>query len=127
MFEAPVWVSRSIVILLAVGFLPALIFAWIFEITPEGLKRESEFERAESITPHTGKRLDRLIMVVLALALGYFAFDKFALAPQREAEQANAARQEGRSEALVESYGDKSIAVLPFVDMSPNKDQEYFS
>ena len=127
MFDAPVWLSRSIVILLAVGFLPALIFAWVFEITAEGLKRESEVERAESITPHTGKKLDRVIMVVLALALGYFAFDKFALAPQREAEKTSAARQEGRSEALVESYGDRSIAVLPFVDMSPNKDQEYFS
>src|SRR5262245_30341633 len=83
---------------LAVGLLPALVFAWGFEITPEGLKRESEVERAESITPHTGKKLDRVIMVVLALALGYFAFDKFALAPQRAAEQASVARQEGRSE-----------------------------
>jgi hypothetical protein len=70
--------------------------------------------------------------MVLALALGYFAFDKFALSPQREAAlqqqkavELDAARKEGRSEALVESYGDKSIAVLPFVDMSPNKDQEY--
>ena len=134
MFDAPVWLLRSIVILLATGFLPALIFAWVFQLTPEGLKRESDVERAGSITPHTGKKLDRVIMMVLALALGYFAFDKFALSPQREAAlqrqkavELDAARKEGRSEALVESYGDKSIAVLPFVDMSPNKDQEYFS
>ena len=134
MFDAPVWLSRSIVILLATGFLPALIFAWVFQLTPEGLKRESDVERAGSITPHTGKKLDRVLMMVLALALGYFAFDKFALSPQREAAlqrqkavELDAARKEGRSEALVESYGDKSIAVLPFVDMSPNKDQEYFS
>jgi TolB-like protein/Tfp pilus assembly protein PilF len=127
MIDAPVWLSRSIVILLAIGFLPALIFAWAFELTPQGLKREKDVEPAESITPHTGKKLDRVIMVVLALALGYFAFDKFVLAPHREAEHMSAARKEGRSEALVASYGDKSIAVLPFVDMSPNKDQEYFS
>jgi TolB-like protein/Tfp pilus assembly protein PilF len=127
LFNAPAWLSRSIVILLAIGLLPALIFAWIFELTPEGLRREYQVERAGSIAPHTGKKLDQVIMVVLALALGYFAFDKFALGPQRAAEQASAARQEGRSEALVESYGDKSIAVLPFVDMSPNKDQQYFS
>ena len=126
-FEAPGWLLRALITLLAIGFLPALIFAWAFELTPEGLKREREVGRAESITPRTGRKLDRLIMVMLALALGYFAFDKFVLAPQREAEQARAARNAGRSEALVESYGDKSIAVLPFVDMSPQKDQEYFS
>ncbi len=127
MLDAPAWLARSILVVLAIGFVPALVVAWAFELTPEGLKREKDVERAESITPHIGKRLDRVIMVVLALALGYFAFDKFVLAPQREAAQTSAARQEGRSEALVESYGDKSIAVLPFVDMSPNRDQEYFS
>jgi len=127
MFEAPTWLSRGIVVALAIGFLPALIFAWAFELTPEGLKREKDVERAESITPHTGKKLDRVIMAVLALALGYFAFDKFVLAPQREAEQTSAARKAGRSEALVESYGEKSIAVLPFVNMSSDAGNEYFS
>jgi len=71
---------------------------------------------------------------VLALALGYFAVDKFVLDPQREAAQqeqktaeVTKARQEGRTEGLVESYGDKSIAVLPFVNMSSDVEQEYFS
>ena len=127
MFDAPAWLPRTIVIVLAIGFIPALIFAWAFELTPEGLKRERDVDRFRSITPHTGKALDRIIMVVLALALGYFAFDKFVLAPQREAEQTSAARKEGRSAALVESFGDKSIAVLPFVNMSADKDQEYFA
>jgi len=134
MFDAPAWLPRTIVIVLAIGFIPALIFAWAFELTPEGLKREKDVDRSESIAPHTGKALDRIIMVVLALALGVFAFDKFVLAPRREAaaqqrssKEVAAARKEGRSEALVESFGDKSIAVLPFVDMSPGKDQEYFA
>jgi len=127
MFDAPAWLPRTIVIVLAIGFIPALIFAWAFELTPEGLKREKDVDRSEAGASHTGKALDRIIMVVLALALGYFAFDKFVLSPQREAEQMSSARKEGRSEALVRSYGEKSIAVMPFVDMSAEKDQAYFA
>jgi adenylate cyclase len=118
---------RVAVIVLAIGFIPALIFAWVFEITPVGLKRESEVGRNQSIAPHTGKMLDRIIMVVLVLALGYFAFDKFVLSESRQVTIAEEAHRAGRSEALVASYGEKSIAVLPFVDMSADKDQEYMS
>ena len=119
--------ARIVVIVLAVGFIPAMILAWAFELTPEGIKKESEVDRTQSIAPHTGKKLDQMIMVVLALALGYFAFDKFVLSESREATLVETARQEGRSEALVESYGEKSIVVLPFVNMSSDEDQEYFS
>ncbi len=118
---------RLVTIVLAIGIIPAVVFAWAFELTPEGLKKERDIDRAQSITPQTGKKLDRIIMVVLALSLGYFAVDKFILSDSREASIAKAARQEGRAEALVESYGDQSIAVLPFIDMSPQGDQEYFS
>jgi len=126
--------ARIVVIVLAVGFIPSVIFAWAFEMTPEGLKKEKDVDRTQSSTPHTGKKLDRMIMVVLALALGYFAFDKFVLNPQREAAkddqvagQVEEARQQGRVDALIESYGDKSIAVLAFDDMSQEGDQEYLS
>ncbi len=129
---------RFVIIVLAIGLIPALILSWAFEITPEGLKKEKDVDRSESVTAHTGKKLDRWIMAVLVVALGYFAIDKFALSPQREAAQqqqqaeqlasaTEEARQEGRSQALTESYGDKSIAVLPFADMSPMHDQEYMS
>jgi TolB-like protein/Tfp pilus assembly protein PilF len=126
-FDFPGWALRAVITLLAVGFVPALVFAWAFELTPEGLKREKDVDRAESIKPYARKTLDRIIMVVLALALGYFAFDKFVLSPARERSVVESARLEGRGEALVESYGDKSIAVLPFVNMSADRDQEYFA
>jgi len=118
---------RLVVTLLAIGLIPSLIFAWAFELTPDGIKKEKDIDRTHSITPTTGKKLDRIIMVILALALGYFAVDKFVFSQSRETAIAETARQEGRSEALVESFGDHSIAVLPFVDMSPQGDQEYFS
>lgn len=126
--------ARIVVIVLAIGFPLFLIFSWVFEITPEGLKREVHVAREDSITRFTGKKIDRIIIVLLAVALGYFAFDKFvissrweaAMEAQQAAEVAKA-RQAGRTEALVESYGDKSIAVLPFVNMSSDAEQEYFS
>jgi TolB-like protein/lipoprotein NlpI len=118
---------RFVITLLAIGLVPVVVLAWAFELTPEGLKLDKDVDRSQSISSQTGKKLDRAIMVVLALALGYFAFDKFVLSESREASIAETARQEGRNEALVESYGDKSIAVLPFVDMSPKNDQEYMS
>jgi TolB-like protein/Tfp pilus assembly protein PilF len=125
---------RAVIVLFAIGLLPVLVLAWAFELTSEGLKRESDVDRTGVDAQGAGNKLDRLIMVVLALALGYFAFDKFALSPRREAalQQQKAveleeARKEGRSEALIDSYGERSIAVLPFVDLSPDKDQGYFS
>jgi len=119
--------TRLVVIVLSIGFIPSLVFSWVFEITPEGLRRDADVDRDHSITQVTGKKLDRIILLVLALALAYFAFDKFVLEPTRVAEIVAETAQQARSDALVESYGEKSIAVLPFVNMSADPEQEYFS
>jgi len=126
--------ARLVVTLLVIGFPIMLVLTWVYKLTPEGLRLDKGYDRSGPAPPGSTKRLDRAIMVLLALGLGYFAFDKFVLEPRREAslKQENLAaveqaRQEGRTEALVESYGDKSIAVLAFDDMSPNQDQEYLS
>ncbi|HET6593074.1 MAG TPA: hypothetical protein VFG48_09195, partial [Xanthomonadales bacterium] len=75
--ELPEWVPKLILLLLAVGILPALIFAWAFELTPEGLKREREVDRTRSITSQTGRKLDFAIIAVLTVALAWFAWDRF--------------------------------------------------
>jgi hypothetical protein len=120
-------VLQVLITALAIGFLPTLVIAWVFELTPQGLKRDSEVVRTEGTTQKPGKKLDRVILVVLALALGYFAFDKFILDPARDVEIAQEAADEARAEAIVGSFGEKSIAVLAFADLSPEGDQGYFS
>jgi len=115
------------ILVLVIGFIPAVVLSWFFELTPEGLKRDSDIESDESIAPRTTRTLDRLIIVMLVLAVGFFAVDKFVLDPVRDTLELEAATEKGRTEAVLESYGDKSIAVLAFDDMSPAQDQEYFS
>ena len=126
--------ARIVVIILAIGFVPALILSWVFEFTPEGLKRDKDLDHSKPASPNVARRLDRSIVIILVLAVGYFAFDKFVLTPQRKAieaeqvaQQVERARQEARDEALLESVGDQSIAVLAFDDMSQEQDQEYLS
>ena len=130
MFDAPAWLPRSIVVLLAVGFVPALMIAWIFELTPHGLKRDADVTPEESIAPLTARRMNYLLVVLLALALGYFGFDKFVLAPGRDAALVVQTQHSVKVEAVAQSShidNDKSIAVLPLSNESGDKDQQYFS
>ena len=116
-FDVPSWALRGLIIVTAFGFIPALIFSWVFEMTPQGLRRDEEVVPGQSIAPQTARRMDRMIIVVLALALGYFVIDKFAFAPRRAATSNNS--------ALV--LPAKSIAVLPFENLSDDKANAFFA
>lgn len=131
--DAPSWVFHSILLVLAIGFPLIALFAWAFELTPEGLKREREVDRTQSIAPQTGRKLDFMIIGVLVLALGYFAYDKFVVSSEREAKLVKAATQAVAEQVVAEPVPvaeveiEKSIAVLPFVNMSSDPEQDYFA
>ena len=128
-FNVPPSTLRALVLLLALGFVPALVFSWIFELTPEGLKRDAEVPAEVSIAPQTARRIDRMIIAVLLLALCWFGVDKFVLAPHRAAaEGANtAATTPAKAAAVPAKFPARSIAVLPFVNMSTDPENEFFS
>ncbi len=125
-FDAPPWVMKTLVGMLAVGFIPMLIVSWVFELTPDGIKRDADVSPQESIAPQTARRMDRTIIVVLVFALAYFGFDKFVLAPRREATQITQAVQSSAQQAA-KAVNMKSIAVLPFENLSADKDNAYFA
>jgi hypothetical protein len=113
-YDLPSWAVRWVIGALACGFPFWIAFAWFYEFTPEGLKRESEVEPHESITHHTGRKLDFAIIGVLAVAVVLLVTDRFVL-------------HHGVNDEAAIPVTEHSIAVLPFVDMSSGKDQEYFS
>jgi TolB-like protein len=113
-FLAPEWVLQTLMILMLVGLPIWMIFSWVYEVTPEGLKKTAQISTDESITLKTNKRLNVIILVVLILAIAVNFIDTSN--SQKPSVVANTA-----------SMAENSIAVLPFLDMSPNKDQEFYS
>jgi TolB-like protein/Flp pilus assembly protein TadD len=123
-FEIPNWAVRLVVLLLILGFPVALILSWAFEITPEGIKRESEVAHEQSKTRHTGRRIVGLTIVVAVIAAGLFVFQllrsKSAVTPR----QSEAATGSAGPAAEIAA---KSIAVLPFDNLSDDKSNAYFA
>ncbi len=109
--EIPDWVGKAVLLVVALGFPVVLVFAWAFELTPEGLKFERDVDRSQSITPNTGRKLDFMIIGVLVIALVLFSLDKF----HWSADSGSPKMQK------------RSIAVLPFINMSGDPEQLYFS
>ncbi len=118
-----------VIALLAIGLIPALILAWAFELTPDGIKKEAEVDRTQSIASVTGRKLDRAIIGILVVALAYFIFDKFSSQPSVTATPGAAVPAETSAVENGEQGSTRiqSVAVLPFVNMSSDPEQEYFS
>ena len=132
--ESPEWVMQVIMLFLAIGLPLALFFAWAFEMTPEGLKKEKDVDRTQSITPQTGRKLDYVIIGLLAVGLVYFAWESRFKQGTDEVVETNTeevstetSAAEPVTEPAAKTIDEKSVAVLPFVNMSSDPEQEYFS
>jgi TolB-like protein len=118
-FHIAEWVVRWIVVAAVIGFPFAMLFSWFYEWTPHGLQRESEIARNESITRQTGRKLDRWIIAILALAVVLLLANQFVLHRDEN--------KSAETAAWATPIPGKSIAVLPFSDLSSKHDQESFS
>jgi TolB-like protein/Flp pilus assembly protein TadD len=142
-FGAPEWVFKSFAALLVLGLPLALFLAWAFELTPEGVKRTEDVVETESVTPRTGSRIDRLIVIGLLAVISILVVERVwfagsgsdtavnAPAESSVAEEPAATGQGGtdggsRPDAVPVAEKE-SIAVLPFANMSADPEQEFFA
>ncbi|MEM9208376.1 MAG: hypothetical protein AAGA61_03970 [Pseudomonadota bacterium] len=133
-FGTPDWVIKTVIVLIAIGFPFALIFAWAFELTPDGLKKTRDVDASSSITPRTGQRINYVIIGGLVVALGYFVWERQTYrapvaAPVADIDTTTEAADTVTTVAkpTVETDEQRSIAVLPFINMSSDQEQEWFA
>ncbi|HNP35146.1 MAG TPA: hypothetical protein PKK10_04785 [Woeseiaceae bacterium] len=119
--DLPAWAPKLIFVILAIGMVAVLVFAWVFELTPEGLKKDSDVDRSQSIQNKTGRKLNFVIVAFLALAVVLLLADRQLNKAPADAPAAIA------DAAATPDANINSIAVLPFVNMSSDAEQEYFS
>ena len=130
--EFPDWTAKLILLVIAIGFIPALVFAWAFEMTPEGVKREKDVDRSQSVTRQTGQKLNRVIIAVLVLVILMMVAERFWISGPDNPEpiaQTNTTTEPGQATAIeVTSIvpADKSIAVLPFTNRSAGTENTQF-
>lgn len=120
----PDWTGRLVFLLLAIGFPLVMVFSWAYEITPEGVKREKDVPRNQSITDETARKLNTAVIALLVLSLAGLVADR--LIPEQAAVPEQTASIESASPPQT-GPSPQSIAVLPFVNMSSDKENEYFS
>ena len=128
---APEWVMKVFMLAVGVGLPLALILAWAFEMTPEGLKREKAVSPDQSITPQTGRKLDRIIIVSLGVAVAFLLIDRFLNAPGEVEPTADTTTESVQvvpaDDTPIHVISDKSIAVLPLANRSVRPEDAFFA
>jgi len=125
--NTPPWLFKVILLVVGIGFPLVLIFAWAFELTPEGLKMERDVDRSQSITPQTGKRLERFTIIALSLVVVFFIVREYVIPHEHGGGEQVVAVEQAAGTPAEQAAEPASIAVLPFEDYSENADQAYFS
>ncbi len=124
----PAWLDSVVVVLLLIGFPIALVFAWAFEITPDGIKKESDIAPEDSIAAHTGQKLNYIVIGLMAVAIVYLVYEnRFTTEPEKAVATETVSEEPAVIEKLKHETEKPSIAVLPFVNMSSDPEQVYFS
>jgi len=129
-FGIPDWGVRFVVAVLALGFLPTLVFSWVYELTPDGLKLEKEVVRETSFSRQAARRLDGITIGLVVLALAFITVDRLWLSSNLAGPDAalkETVAQPAEVDDDLRNESAPSIAVLPFVNMSSELEQEYFS
>lgn len=129
--NAPDWVLQAMLMFVVLGFIAAMIVAWAYEITPDGIKRESEVAKNESITRQTAARLDRITIGLLVVVVAIILVERFVIKPAPEAviqtAETSVPATQDTGAAVSSKAAPNSVAVLPFVAMSQGLDDEYFA
>lgn len=131
----PDWIVSAITLVLLLGFIPALLFSWAYELTPDGLKKDSEVDKSKSDTSQTAKKLDYITIAMIIFGVGFLLVERFMLEPtvtipiteSSLIEPPPANSEQASKTSAKPNIDSRSIAVLPFLNLSSEKDQEYFS
>ena len=127
-------VIKLIVVCLGIGLIPVVVLSWVFQFTPDGLKLDKDVDASSAAVQASTKKIDRVVIVLLGLALVYFALDKFVFQVAGDKQQPAAVEQSAQTNTIAVSASAQepqalphSVAVLPFDNLSPDPDDAYFA